>query len=163
MKTIRRIMLLAMLLVAGMGAASAQNSQNPKQNQKQRLSREELAEKQARHIAESLALDDATAQRFIEVYGNCQKEVWTLRPQKARGERLQKEEKSDQAAGEELEAEFKRQQQMLDIRKKYYKEYSKFLTQKQIKRVYELEQQMKKRLFKPQQPGPKGNKRRIVR
>ena len=52
---------------------------------------------------------------------------------------------------------------MLDIRKKYYKEYSKFLTQNQIKRVYELEQQMKKRLFKPQQPGPKGNKRRIAR
>ena len=36
-------------------------------------------------------------------------------------------------------------EKILDIRQKYYKEYSKFMTQKQIQRVYEIEKNMMKR------------------
>ena len=36
-------------------------------------------------------------------------------------------------------------EKILDIRQKYYKKYSQFLTQQQIQRVYELERQMMKR------------------
>ena len=39
-----------------------------------------------------------------------------------------------------------RSEKLLQIRQKYYAEYSKFLTQNQIKRVYVLERQMMKRL-----------------
>ena len=38
------------------------------QNEKQRMNREQLAEKQAMHIAQELSFDDATTQRFIEIY-----------------------------------------------------------------------------------------------
>ena len=43
---------------------------------------------------------------------------------------------------------FEHSEKILKIREKYYKEYSKFLTQKQIQRVYELEQKTMKRLGK---------------
>ena len=36
-------------------------------------------------------------------------------------------------------------EKILNIRQKYYKKYSQFLTQQQIQRVYEIERQMKKR------------------
>lgn len=39
-------------------------------------------------------------------------------------------------------------EKILDIRQKYYKEYSKFMTQKQIQRVYEIEKNMMKRFAK---------------
>ena len=50
------------------------------QNEKQRMNREQLAEKQAMHIAQELSFDDATTQRFIEIYCACQQEVWALGP-----------------------------------------------------------------------------------
>lgn len=37
-----------------------------------------------------------------------------------------------------------RDQKLLDLRKKYYNEYSKFLTQKQIDRIYQMEKKHKK-------------------
>ena len=36
-------------------------------------------------------------------------------------------------------------EKILNIRQKYYKKYSQFLTQQQIQRVYEIERQMMKR------------------
>ena len=35
---------------------------------------------------------------------------------------------------------------ILDLREKYYKKYSQFLTQKQIERVYELESNVMRRM-----------------
>lgn len=49
---------------------------------KQRLSREQLAERQARHIAQKLALDDKTTKLFTDTYCQYQKEVWALEPKK---------------------------------------------------------------------------------
>ena len=53
---------------------------------------------------------------------------------------------------EEIKAEFKQRfaqsRSVIDIREKYYKEYSRFLTQKQIKKMYELERQSMDRIMK---------------
>ena len=49
-------------------------------------------------------------------------------------------------AGEEMS------EKILNIRQKYYKKYSQFLTQQQIQRVYEIERQMRKRFA---QKGPR--------
>lgn len=121
---------------------SAQSAQN------QRISREQLAEKQARHIAHELAFDDATTQKYVSTYCAYQKEVWALGP-RAKGIR------SDNATEAEAEkankARFEQNQKILALREKYYKEYSKFLTQKQIERAYYLEQQMIRRLLRQHQ------------
>ena len=129
-------------------------------NNQQRLSREELAEKQARHIAHDLALDDATTQKYVATYCAYQKEVWALGP---RVKRHQSENATEAEAEQANKARMEQSQKILDLREKYYKEYSKFLTQKQIERAYELEQQVMRRLVRHHRQGAGAMKHRRPR
>lgn len=53
--------------------------------------------------------------------------------------------KSDAQTEQEIKQRFEMSEKILNIRQKYYKKYSQFLTQQQIQRVYEIERQMRKR------------------
>ncbi len=141
MKTIMKLWLVAALMLMGTATISAQN------NQRQRLTREELADKQARHIAQTMAFDDATTKQFVETYTACQKEIWALGP-RMNGARKQAnaQQQTESEAKQDIALQFERSEKLLQIRQKYYAEYSKFLTQNQIKRVYVLERRMIKRL-----------------
>lgn len=143
----KKILGILMMVVAMMTVSTSVFAQAP--NQKQRLSREQLAEKQAQYIAHDLGLDDKTSSKFIDTYTQCQKEVWALgpRPHHKKGEM-----KSDAQTELEIKHRFEMSEKILDIRQKYYKKYSQFLTQQQIQRIYELERQMKKRFA---QKGPR--------
>ena len=110
------------------------------QDQQQRMSREQLAEKQAKYIAHELAFDEATTQQFIQTFYAYQQEVWALGP------RLKTDPTNDEEAEQAIRERFERSQQILTLREKYYEEYSKFLTQQQIQRVYELERQCMRNL-----------------
>ena len=123
--------------------STAVQAQTQQSNNQQRLSREELAEKQARHIAHELALDDATTQKYVATFCAYQKEVWALGP---RVKRHSADTATEAEAEQANKARMEQSQKILDLREKYYKEYSKFLTQKQIERAYELEQQTMRRL-----------------
>ncbi|MGM9698071.1 MAG: hypothetical protein ACI3Y0_05460 [Prevotella sp.] len=119
------------------GTVSAQSKTD------KRISREQLAEKQAKHIAQQLAFDDKTTQLFVAAYCDCQKEFWALGP-RAKSER--RGEMSDKESEQALKNHFEQSEKILAIRKKYYKRYSEFLTQKQIMRVYEIEEKMMRTL-----------------
>ena len=137
MKCVLTVALCAIM----MAVCSAQAQDEP--TREQRMNREELAERQARHIAHELAFDDATAQKFITTYSDFQKEMWALGP----GEpREHKGEMTDAEAEQAIKKRFEQSRKILDLREKYYKEYSKFLSPKQIERVYELEQRSMRRL-----------------
>ena len=112
-------------------------------NKKQRLTREQLSEKQAKYIANDLALDDETTARFINTYTQCQKEIWALGSRPRRDDN-----KNEEQIGQNIKKRFEMSEKILDIRQKYYKEYSQFLTQAQIKKVYEIERQTMKRFAK---------------
>lgn len=118
------------------------------QNNRQNISREKLAETQARHIASELAFNEDITARFMETYCNCQKEIWELGLRIGKRDGINSSSATEQESEEEIKARFERSQKILDIRKKYYNEYSKFLTQKQIQRVYEIEKDIMKRLSK---------------
>ena len=128
---------------------------NAQSTNRPRITREQLAERQARHIADEMALDNSIAERFVDTYCRSQKEIWALGPRTGRD--TLRNEKSGAAIQTEpdIQARFDRSQKILDIRKKYYAEYSKFLTQKQINRVYELERQMMMRLARQKTGGKK--------
>jgi hypothetical protein len=142
MKNLLKINLLAVLVLFLCTMATAQDKQ-------QRMSREQLAEKQAKHIAHELALDETTTRQFVETYCAYQQEMWALGPR--HNAKAENEEEAEQA----IKERFERSQQLLDLREKYYEEYSKFLTQKQIQRVYELERQAMNRLEKHHRHGHK--------
>ena len=145
MKNLLKINLMAVLVLVFCTMATAQDPH-------QRMSREQLAEKQAKHIAHELAFDETTTQQFVETYCANQQEVWALGP------RQKPEPTNDEEAEQAIKERFERSQQILDLREKYYEEYSKFLTQKQIQRVYELERQAMNRLEKHHRLGQKGPK-----
>lgn len=135
MRQIVKSMMVALMVIATCTAAFAQS-----QRKKQRMSREQLAEVQARHIADQLALNDELTSKFVSVFCQQQKEIWALGPRLGR--------KSATTDEEQIQQRFDRSEKILAIRKKYYKEYSQFLTQAQIKRVYEIERQTMKRFSK---------------
>ena len=141
------------MLVAAMTAFGMTMYAQNQNGDKKRLTREELAEKQAKHIADVMAMDESVAKRFVETYCQSQKEVWALGPRMGKGTQQKNSSETDGETEQELKARFEHSQKILDIRQKYYKKYSEFLTQKQNKRVYELERQMMNRLAKQKGKG----------
>ena len=143
MKKIFNVMMLVVALMLVSVNSFAQNA-----NDKQRLNREQLSEKQAKYIANELMLDNETTAKFVNVYTQCQKEVWALGPRPRRNANGNEEQ-----IEQNIKKRFEMSEKILDIRQKYYKEYSKFLTQKQIQRVYEVEKNMMKRFAQHKRKG----------
>ena len=137
MKHIIRTFVIAIMMIASCTTVFAQQN-----TQKQRMSREQLAEVQAKHIAGELAFSDAVTGKFVKTFCDCQKEIWALGPRP----RPDKQGMSEQENEERLKQRFAMSEKILNIRQKYYKEYSKFLTQAQIEKVYEQERKMMNRL-----------------
>ena len=109
----------------------------------QRMTREQLAKAQAHFIADEMEMNDTTAKQFVETFCQFQKDIWALGPRPKRDSSHLSDKEAEQAMNER----FAHSQKILDLRKKYYLKYSKFLTPKQIERVYELERRMMNRLF----------------
>lgn len=126
MKQLFRVILIAIMIVASGATAVAQN------NSGQRLSREELATKQAQYIAHELALDEPTTNKYVETYCQYQREIWALGHRK----------------GLTTEQRLERSQKILDLRKKYYHIYSGFLSEQQIDKAYKLEKKLLDRMGK---------------
>ena len=137
MKHIIRTFVIAIMMIASCTTVFAQPN-----TQKQRMSREQLAEVQAKHIAGELAFSDAVTEKFVKTFCDCQKEIWALGPRP----RPDKQGMSEQENEERIKQRFAMSEKILNIRQKYYKEYSKFLTQAQIEKVYEQERKMMNRL-----------------
>ena len=157
MKKVFRILLTTVMMVAFSVGVSAQEANAQKTNKKQRMSREQMAEMQAKHIARQLALDDATSQKFIETFSAYQKEVWALRPQHKEMHK-NRAEMTDAEAEKAIKDQFDHSQKVLSLRQEYYKKYNKFLSAKQIQRVYELEKQSMNRLSKRGNMNQRGKK-----
>ena len=95
-------------------------------------------------------LDDATAAKFTPVYEKYLKELRECRmmTHKARTEKTKgqgtdaKKERpsmTDDEIATMLRNQFTQSRKMLDIREKYYNEFSKILSQKQIMKIYQQE------------------------
>lgn len=138
MKNLLKINLMAVLVLVFCTMGAAQD----KQDKQQRMSREQLAEKQAKHIAQELAFDEATTQKFLETYSSYLQEVWALKTER------QAEPTNDEDAKQAIKARFERRHAILNLQEKYYKEYSKFLTDSQIEQVYKSEHKVMNHLNK---------------
>lgn len=139
-----KTLVLALALVMGFAlGATAQQADTPN-GARQRMSREQLAEKQAQHIAKAVALDEELTKKFVSTYRDCQKDIWALGP------RLKRD--------ANVEQRFERSRKVLDIREKYYKKYKKFLSDEQIEKVYKEERRMMSHMAQGKK-GP-GNRKR---
>ena len=137
MTRIIRTLLIVIMMVASNVVVIAQQP-----NCQQQVSREQLAEIEAKHIAHELAFSDAVSGKFVATYCNYRKDIWALGPRLRPNRRGRASEQDNE---ERIKQRFARSEKILNIRQKYYKEYSKFLTQTQIEKVYEQERMLMKR------------------
>lgn len=149
---------IAAVTLLGTLTLSAQPRQGGNENPEERQAkRENMTRMQALKIADELAFDEATTAKFTDVYLACQKEIWALGPAKNKAA-MEDGVMTEVEAEASIKAQFERNQKVLDIRMKYYKEYSKFLSQKQIYRVYKIEKKMRNDMAqKKGKGGPRGN------
>lgn len=126
MKQLLQTIIIAIVVMAsGMSAMAQANSS-------QRLSREELAVKQAQYIARELAFDKSNTDKYVETFCQYRNEVWALGPRK----------------NLTTEQRLERSQQILNLRKKYNTIYRGFLTEQQLDRAYKLEKRLLNRMGK---------------
>ena len=126
MKQLLQTIIIAIVVMAsGMSAMAQANSS-------QRLSRKELAVKQAQYIARELAFDKSNTDKYVETFCQYRNEVWALGPRK----------------NLTTEQRLERSQQILDLRKKYNTIYRGFLTEQQLDRAYKLEKRLLDRMGK---------------
>ncbi len=139
MKKLIQFLFLALIMAVSGMSVTAQNTGD------RQAKREQFATKQAQYIAQKLALDEATTQKFVDAYSQFQKELWALGSPKG----LSAKQSLDYS------------QKILDLRKKYYDIYAQFLTEDQLNQEYRLERRMMNRMGNhhgDRNKGPKGTK-----
>ena len=80
MKKFKSVIIVTVMLLVSL-CANAQNGE------KRKASREQMIEVQAKHIAQDLALDDKTYNRFTETYIRYKKEMWAMAPKRCKKDR----------------------------------------------------------------------------
>jgi hypothetical protein len=137
------------LLVAFIMGTQVMDAQNRKHGKKMNHKRGEIsmgkvAEMQANKIIGDLGLDDKTAAKFKDVYAKYMKELNDLRkeympkkPDVKPGEGKANPMPTDAEVDKMMRDKFKMGRKMLDIREKYYDEFRKFLSPKQVQKVYD--------------------------
>ena len=147
------LMVMASTCMAMTQQQQPNDGNKPGDAQRKRPNMEQLTKMQASRISQSLGLDDKTSQKFIETFCQCRKEMGATHTHRQGKKRA---EMTDAEVDKAIKADFAQGRKILDIREKYYKAYSKFLTPKQIQRVYDMERQDMQRFAKKwQQKGEK--------
>ena len=143
--------------VLGM-TAHAQEKENDNAQMPQRPSKEQMVEMRVNRMANQLMLDEATTAKFATVYKKYLEEIQALRPEHKGGKDGKKpqgwkdgkggqgqgmspqgapemKQKTDAEVEKALKDRWEKMRKTADIQEKYYKEFSKFLTAKQIQKV----------------------------
>ena len=139
-----------MLIVACALSVQATLAQDRKEGQKPpRMSWEKMQEMQINFIAKSMGLSGQDTEKFEEVYKEYNREMRGLmgnppqRPErdnkKPEGEKKEWKEPTDEEVEAMLKGRFARSRKMLDLHEKYYDKYRKFLSPKQIQKIYDFE------------------------
>ncbi len=160
MKARKIIMVCMTLLMGSQATLLAQEAPKP---EKKRPTREQMQQMQCNHLIETLALDDATAAKFAPVYRNYLEEMRAVRKagsqEKAGKDVRPRPLPTDADVEAAIRARFAQSRQMLDIRERYYNEFRKFLSPKQIQKIYNLEKNNGER-FRKEASRRQGMKRR---
>ncbi|MBV3636545.1 hypothetical protein [Bacteroides cellulosilyticus] len=145
MKTKFIYVILAALLI-GSQTISAQNKDN--KTNKQRPTPEQMIQRQANQMVTKLMLDDATAAKFTPVYEKYLKDLSECRmmnrrerPRNNNAEATSatKPVLTDAEIEKQIKDQFAQSRKILDIREKYYNEFRKILSPKQIAKIYQTE------------------------
>jgi hypothetical protein len=144
---------LMMAVFMGTQVMNAQNEQGKeRKHSRKRLTMEQIADMQANKIVGDLGLDDKTAAKFTDVYKKYMKELDDVRKEffmefkknsgmeKGKdGDKVNRrmQPPTDAEVDKMMRFRFKQSRKMIDVREKYYDEFRKFLSPKQVQKVYD--------------------------
>ena len=142
MKTKYFFVLIA-AFVMGTQVMNAQNHEQGKRQGHKRMTLEQMVDMQAGKSVSDLGLDDKTAAKFTDVYrkymmemDKVRKEYMPERP-KVKPEGGKPHMPTDAEVDKMMRDRFKQSRKMVDIREKYYDQFRKFLSPKQVQKVYD--------------------------
>ena len=163
MKT-KYFFVLMMAMFMGTQVMNAQNEQGKeRKHSRKRLTMEQITDMQANKIVGDLGLDDKTAAKFTDVYKKYMKELDDVRKEFFRefmknsgmekgkdGDKVNRrmQPPTDAEVDKMMRYRFKQSRKMIDIREKYYDELRKFLSPKQVQKVYDQGQMNPSRFHK---------------
>lgn len=137
-----------MMVVAVLMGTQVMNAQNKgeqgKRHGHKRMTMEQMVNMQTRKIIDELGLGDKDSAKFTEVYKKYMTEMDDLRkkympkkPDFKSGEKPEPPVLTDAEVDKMMRDRFKQGREMLDIREKYYDEFRKFLSPKQVLKIYD--------------------------
>ncbi len=136
--------MLVVAFVMGTQVMNAQANKPKEKKEHKRPTMEQISEMQSRRIVDELGLDDKTAAKFTDVYKKYMKEMNDLRlknmPKKSdmkKDEPNKPKSFTDAEVDKMMRNRFTQARKMLDIREKYYDEFRKFLSAKQVQKVFD--------------------------
>lgn len=147
MKTRKFLMVLVAIFMGSQVALFAQEKKEARPERKQ-FNKEQMQEMQCNQIIKGLALDDATAAKFTPVYKQYMEEMRATRTMGSRrnpvnrtvaDKQTPKPVPTDAEVEQAIKSRFAQSRKILDIREKYYNEFRKFLSPKQIQKMYNME------------------------
>lgn len=164
------VYLFIALLVAGSQVSLFAQQQADRTKKKPRFTPEQMMEMQTNRIVKALALDDATTAKFTPVYTQylkdlreCRAEAWKqMKQDKAEAGKqpgAKKEMLTDAEVEQRIKDRFAHSRKMLDFQEKYYTEFRKVLSPKQIEKIYQMEKKHDgNRMRKDMRPDSKDRK-----
>lgn len=129
------IIAAALLLLAGATAFSQENRKEDK-----KLSPEQKLEMKANRMAGKLLLSDEETAKFTPVFKEYIKSDRAIKA-KYRPEDRKKANLTNSEIDASIRKEFKKSQEILDLRVEYYEKFSKVLSARQIREMYKIEQE----------------------
>ena len=105
----------------------------------------EMQKRMTQRLVNNLMLDDATAAKVTPLYEAYMKELQDCMPERKAPESDEVKEKAPEPPKEltdseiesQMKARFNNERKALDVREKYYAQFSKILTQKQVMKVFQ--------------------------
>ena len=140
MKTKYLVMMVVAVLMGTQVMNAQDKSEQGKRHGRKRMTMEQMVNMQANKIIGDLGLDDKTSAKFKDVYAKYMKEMNDLRKEymPKRPEAGKKPSMpTDAEVDKMMRDKFKVGRKMLDLREKYYDEFRKFLSPKQVQKVYD--------------------------
>jgi hypothetical protein len=137
MKKYLFMVMAAVMMLGGSITVNAQVAQNGKE--RVRLTEDQIIQKRTEKMVQTLMLDDATSAKFTPIYSQYLKERLECRNMKPKHMGTDINTKTDAEVDKMIQDNFAQSHKILDIREKYYAKFHKFLTPKQIMKIYQVE------------------------
>ncbi len=130
-------------ITLGISQVSAQDVKARPNKEQVKVNKEQMKQNKVDRMVNALMLDDATTAKFKPAYEKYLNELGEAR---AMNKPVQKPAKdavctplTDAQIQQIIEKDFAQKRKMLDVREKYYKEFKKYLTPKQLLKVFNME------------------------